>query len=599
MNEINSMINKMRQPIVAVLGHVDAGKTTLLDKIRQTTIARKEPGEITQHIGSTNMPISSIKKICGPLIKRFKINFEVPGLLFIDTPGHEAFTSLRKRGGSISDMAVLVIDTFEGLMPQTIESLNILRAFKVPFVIAMTKIDKIQGWESKNESFLENIKNQREDVLEQLDKYLYNIVGQLSKYGINSERFDRTNDFTKTVSIIPCSGKTGEGIPEIIVMIIGLAQQYLKGKLNVSGKCYGSIIEVKDMKGIGKSLDVILYDGIAHKGDYIVIGGTKPEISKIKALFLPRPLQDIRAESKFVSFDKVFAACGVRIVPQKMENVLSGLPIAITPNYDEAVKISNELRNEAHNIEIDTNKHGLVIKCDAIGSLEAIKKIFEGKVPIKYASVGPISKEDIFKAEGNEELLKVVMGFNTKILPDAQEVAKSKGIKIIQSNVIYRLTEEFEEFQKHKKMEIQLKELENVTHPGKFKILPGCIFRASKPAIVGCKIIGGLIKPGYNIFKLEKTGKINKNINGKIKQIQVQGKNIDIAKKGDDVAISIDGSIVGRGLKENDIFYTNVLSKDYKKLKKYENLLTKSEKEVLEEIKELNKKFDPLWDLRD
>ncbi len=587
------MTNEIRQPIVTILGHVDAGKTTLLDKIRKTSVAKKEPGEITQHIGSTNIPISSIKKICGPLIEKFHITINLPGLLFIDTPGHEAFTSLRKRGGSISDMAILVVDTFEGLMPQTLESLEILKAFKVPFVVAMTKIDRIRGWNSKHESFLENISEQSRSSLEELDKNLYNIVGQLSEHGINSERFDRVDDFRRTVAIIPVSGRTGEGIPELLVMIVGLAQQFLKGKLKVSGKCYGSIIEIKDMKGVGKTLDAILYDGVAHKGDYIVIGGVSPEIKKIKALFLPRPMQDIRAESKFMGVDSVVAACGVKIVPQEIENATAGSPIAITPDYDEAVKMSNELRQEAKNMIIDNSENGVVIKCDAIGSLEAIKKIFDGKIPIKYASVGMITKEDIFKAESNPELLKVVIGFNTKALPEAEDIAKSKNVKIIQSQVIYHILDDFEKFQEEKKKEIQMRELEGVTHPGKFKILPGCIFRASKPAIVGCEIEGGKIKPGYKIFKISQNYP-----SGQIKQIQSQGRNIDEANQGDKVAISIDGPVVGRGLKEGDEFYTDISPSEYKKLMKYNTLLTQGEKQVLEEIKTIKKKLDPLWDIR-
>ena len=586
------MVNEIRQPIVTILGHVDAGKTTLLDKIRRTSVAKKEPGEITQHIGSTNIPISSIKKICGPLIDKFKINIELPGLLFIDTPGHEAFTSLRKRGGSISDMAVLVVDTFEGLMPQTIESLEILKAFKVPFVVAMTKIDRIRGWVS-GESFLENMKNQPKSSLEELDKHLYEIVGQLSEYGINSERFDRVDDFTKTVAIIPVSGRTGEGIPELLVMIIGLAQQFLKGRLKISGKCYGSIIEIKDMKGMGKTLDTILYDGVAHKGDYIVIGGPHPEIRKIKALLLPRPMKDIRAESKFMNVDKVVAACGVKIIPQGVEDAMAGSPIAITSNYDEAERIASELKQEASEMVIDTDEDGVVVKCDAIGSLEAIKKIFSGRIPIKYASVGVISKEDVFRAESNPELLKVVIGFNTKILPGVDELAKSKGISIITSDVIYHILEDFEKFQENKKFEIQMRELENVTRPGKFSILPGCIFRASKPAIVGCEILGGKVKPGYRIFRPE-----NPQVEGQIRQIQDQGRNIDEANTGDKVAISIDGPIVGRGLKEGNTFYTSISPGEYKKLKKYENLLSQSEKEVLEEIRAIKKKVDPLWDIR-
>jgi len=141
----------LRQPIITVLGHVDHGKTTLLDKIRKTAIAAKEAGGITQAIGTTEIPTNVIKTLCGKLLERFKIKLIISGLLFIDTPGHEAFTTLRKRGGSIADLAILVIDINEGIMPQTIESLEILKVSRIPFIIALNKIDRIKGWTSAKE----------------------------------------------------------------------------------------------------------------------------------------------------------------------------------------------------------------------------------------------------------------------------------------------------------------------------------------------------------------------------------------------------------------------------------------------------------------
>jgi len=219
----------IRQPIVSVLGHVDHGKTTLLDKIRGTAIAKKEAGGITQHIGATEIPLEVIKEICGPILDKLGGKLTIPGLLFIDTPGHEAFTNLRKRGGSIADLAVLVIDVNEGFRPQTIESLNILRSYKVPFVVAANKIDRIRGWNSREmRPISESIRKQKEWVVQELDKKIYELVGSLSRMGFSAERFDRIRDFTREVCIVPVSALTGEGIPELLAIISGLAQKYLR-----------------------------------------------------------------------------------------------------------------------------------------------------------------------------------------------------------------------------------------------------------------------------------------------------------------------------------------------------------------------------------
>jgi translation initiation factor eaIF-5B len=258
----------IRQPIITVLGHVDHGKTTLLDKIRGTAVARKEPGEITQHIGASVVPASVLEKIAEPLRKYFpKLKIEIPGLLFIDTPGHELFASLRRRGGSVADMAILVVDVLEGIMPQTRESIMLLKERRVPFVVAANKIDKIEGWYPQQDTpFLESIRKQNPRALSKLEERIYALVAQLYEFGFESDRFDRVKDFRKTVAILPVSAKTGEGVPELLALIAGLAQQFMKKKLITSDEsAKGIVLEVKEEEGLGTTLDVIIYDGIIRK----------------------------------------------------------------------------------------------------------------------------------------------------------------------------------------------------------------------------------------------------------------------------------------------------------------------------------------------
>ena len=319
----------IRQPIVVTVGHSDHGKTTLLDKIRGSTVTSMEPGMLTQNVGATLIPVETIKETCGNLLERFNIKLEIPGLLLIDTPGHAAFTSIRKRGSSIADLAILVVDITEGIQEQTDESIKILKEFKTPFLVAATKIDRVEGWiPNKKSCFLDSFNKQPEWVRQRLDERFYKLVGQFSERGFDSERFDRINDFKQTVAIVPCSGVTGEGIPELLVMLAGLAQAFLKDQLEVSkGIGRGSILEVKEMKGLGTTLDVILYDGEIRKGDWIIIGGREPIVTRVKALLKPRPLKEIRVEKQFESIDYVFAASGVKISAPGMEGAVAGSPI--------------------------------------------------------------------------------------------------------------------------------------------------------------------------------------------------------------------------------------------------------------------------------
>jgi translation initiation factor 5B len=258
-----------------MLGHVDTGKTSLLDKIRGTAVQLREAGGLTQQIGASYFPFDTLVAITQKLVKNFKVNIKVPGLLVVDTPGHEAFANLRTRGGSVADIAILVVDVMHGFENQTYESLNILKSRKVPFIIAANKIDRVDGWRSEEyASFLENYQKQQDWVKEDLDNRIYNIMGTLSRQGISSDRFDRVRNFTKNVAVVPVSAKTGEGLGELLAVLIGLTQQYLEQKLQVTdGRALGTVLEVREEPGLGTTINAIIYDGVLRSDDTIVIGG--------------------------------------------------------------------------------------------------------------------------------------------------------------------------------------------------------------------------------------------------------------------------------------------------------------------------------------
>ena len=577
---------EIRQPIIATLGHVDHCKTTLLDRIRGTSIASSEAGGITQAIGTTVIPAETIREIAGPVIDKFHFSVSIPGLLFIDTPGHEAFSTLRKRGGSISDLAILVVDINEGIMPQTQESINILKNFRVPFVVAMNKIDRIQGWQS-GASFLENVKRQHDDVKNALEESFYKVVEQFSSLGINVERFDRIQDFTKKVAAVPISGQTGEGLPELLAILTGLSQQFLKERLKVTGHAKGSVMEVKELVGMGTTIDAIIYDGTLTKGEYLVIGGSSPFVTKIRSLLLPQPMKDIRTEKKFRHVDSVSAASGVKIAAPGLENAGTGAPIASAKNEDEAQKILAGME-KPEDVEIRADTEGIIIRAETVGSLEAMLNIFS-KYPIREAVVGGVTRETVLKAFANtDEKLRVVMCFNTKSAEDVVAFAKERGVDILTSNVIYHLNNEYTALRKAKDEKARKSELENVVRAAKIRLLPGFVFRASNPAVVGCEILGGILKPGAPLMKDGAAA-------GKVKQMENQGETVQEARTGEKIAVSIDGLNIGRAVKEGDILVTDISENDYRRLLRYPDFVSDSERAVLREIEQLRRSEKPSW----
>jgi len=588
----------VRQPIVCVLGHIDTGKTLLLDRIRKSSVQAREAGGITQHIGASFFPVKTLTKVCGPLLKGLRKRVQIPGLLIIDTPGHEAFANLRKRGGAIADIAILVVDVLRGFEAQTYECVDILKARKTPFLVAANKIDRLSGWKSKlDESFLVSYKDQDSYVRQDLDEHLYTIIGAFSRLGFQADRFDKISDFTKTVAIVPTSAKTGEGIPELLSVLVGLTQQYLRPRLRVTkGPAKGTVLEVKEEPGLGITINAIIYDGVLQKGDTIIVGAKeKPIVTNIRAVLLPKPLDEIRdPRDKFSSVNDVSAAAGIKIAAPNLEEALAGAPLYVVPSEDRLGEYVKSVSEEVEKIRITTDIDGVVLKTDALGSLEAIAdSLRRNNVPIRLADVGDVSKRDITEAvvvKGREPFYGVILAFNVKTLPDAEEEAKNRGIPIFQHNIIYHLIDEYVEWVKSEK-EVQFREeFDKLVKPGKIKLIPGYVFRKAKPAIVGIEVLAGQIKPKYTLAKED-----GQDV-GEIMQIQDRGQAVSEANVGMQVAVSLNKPVVGRHIHENDILYVKVPEEHAKTLlTKFQDRLSPEELGVLNEFVETMRRKSPFW----
>lgn len=569
----------LREPIISVLGHVDHGKTSVLDYIRSSVVASREAGGITQHIGATDVPFETIKEVCGSLLDKLKLKTEVRGLLFVDTPGHEAFTTLRKRGGSVADLAILVVDLREGLMPQSIEAIQILKQYKTPFIVAANKIDLLSGWQKGVK-----IEEQHERVRNEFYDRFYKLMGQLSEQGFDdAELYHKVTDFKTQVAIVPVSAKTGEGIPELLMVLMGLTQQYLGDRLAVGldspGK--GTVLEVKEERGLGTTIDVIIYDGRISRDDTIVVGAKgEPIKTRVKALLRPKPLDEMRdPRQKFQNANKVYAAAGVKIAAPGLEDALAGSPVYVGDSQELVDKVKQEIGE----IEFEKEDLGLIIKADTLGSLEALVKILsENDVPIRKGSIGKVSKTDTIEAQAvsNEDpFLGVVMAFNSPLNEEARKYAVDNNVKVFESKIIYKLIEDYQDWIKAEK-ERQKQEVK--AYPAKIQLLPDHVFRQSKPAIVGVEVLAGLIKTGSRLMRED--GRVV----GRVKTMQLNKEDIKEAKTGDKAAMSIDGVMIGRQLNEGDTAYTFLSDEDLKQINPED--LSEEEKQLVKEIREIKKK---------
>jgi len=588
----------IRQPVVVVLGHVDSGKTLLLDKIRGTAVQAREVGGMTQHIGASFFPMYTLKHICSSLLLKIGRELEIPGLLVIDTPGHEIFTNLRVRGGSAADVSILVVDAIRGFEIQTYESIEILQNRKVPFITALNKIDLLPGWRVGPSSYLsDSLKIQDKSVIERLDESIYKVVGTLSKLGFRSEAFYRVKDFTREVAIVPVSAKTGEGIPELLTVLIGLTQQYMKGKLTLKSKwARGIVLEVKEEVGLGHTADLILFDGELRVGDKIILGKRDGAIvSKVKAMFMPKPLDEMRdPRDRFTPVDKVLAAAGVKIVASDLEGVLAGSPILELKEPALTEEMKRQVESEVSSVFISTDKIGVIVKSDTLGSLEAIVEMLKRReIPIRIADIGPITRRDVVEAttvKNVDPYNGVILAFRVRLLPDAEEEALSKRIKIFTDPVVYNLIQNYSDWAISEKEAVERKEFEVITSPCKIRVLRESVFRRSNPAIFGVEILAGRLMQKVNLMNAQ-----GKTL-GTVQQIQDKGEKISEAPTNSQVAISMGEPIFGRNINEEDILYSLPDGEEVKLLlNKFKDRLTNEEIETLNEIIEVKRKATPLY----
>jgi translation initiation factor 5B len=571
-----------------------------LDRVRGTAVQAREVGGITQHIGASFFPIETIKDITGPLYQRLsKSETQIPGLLVIDTPGHEVFANLRVRGGSAADLAIVVADVNKGFEPQTIESIEILRKRKVPFVIALNKIDMVTGWRKNSLSpfVSEEMKNQDVNVLEMLDTKIYNVVGSLSRLGYSSEAFWRVKDFTKELAIVPVSAVTGVGIPELLAVLVGLAQQFMGRRLerHTSG-ARGIVLEINEEVGLGPSANVILLDGIIKHGDVVVVAKRDGAvITKIKALLVPKPLDEMRdPRDKFKPVDQVISAAGLKITSTDLDGVLAGSPLYVLERKQDEDILRQMVESEIKSAIINTDSNGVILRCDTIGSIEAIMDLLKkANVNIRSADIGHITRRDVIEASAVREKDRysgVVLGFNVKVLEDAQRESQERNVKIFNEQIIYNLVRTYTDwvtYQREHEESILFNEIPPIC---KFQFMRGYIFRRNDPAVFGAEVLVGKLR--QKVLVMSNDGKKI----GIIQQVQENGKAIEEATKGMQVAVSIKGPVIGRQINEEDTFYTDLNSRQAKLLiERFNHRLNEEENEVFKNILGLKRKSDPAY----
>ena len=590
---------KIRQPIVTVLGHVDSGKTSLLDKIRGTGVQGREAGGITQHIGASFLPVETLRQSCGPLYKRLESSrMQVPGILVIDTPGHEIFTNLRDRGGSAADIAILVIDVNRGLQPQTRESLEILRSRKVPFVIALNKCDQISGWRKTGEMFVSRaIKEQDKSIQADLEQKIYDVMGPLSILGYQSDAFYNIDDFKKKIAIVPISARTGVGIPELLAVLVGLTQQYMTKKLDQDAKStHGIVFEVNNEAGLGQTANVILIDGHLDKHDSIIVAKRDGVIvTKPKAMLLPKPLDETRdPRDKFKPVDAVWAAAGVKIASPDLDGVLPGSTLYATSNPDEIGTYRQKIEEEMKALFLDVEPLGVVLKCDTIGSLEVMFEMLKREqISVAKADVGPVTRRDVMDAKAikeHEGQQGVILAFNVRVLPDAREEIEDHHIKLFEDNIIYNLLEEYSKWYSDYTSNIEDHLFAEITPIAKFVFLKGYVFRNSDPAIFGIRVDAGVLRQKVQFMNGQ-----GRRI-GVVHQLQDGKKTLADARAGDEVACSVHGIAIGRHVNEEDEFYTLPHPHEAKQLlAKYLHRLSPEQAEILNEIVRIQRTRDAAY----
>lgn len=536
----------LRSPICCIMGHVDTGKTKLLDCIRGTNVQEGEAGGITQQIGATYFPAENIRERTKELKADAKLN--VPGLLVIDTPGHESFTNLRSRGSGLCDIAILVVDIMHGLEPQTIESLNLLKMRDTEFIVALNKVDRLYGWKTcKNAPIVKAMKQQSKDVQIEFNMRLTQIITQLKEQGLNTELYYKNKDMGETYCIVPTSAISGEGIPDLLLLLVQWTQKTMVEKLTYSNEIQCTVLEVKVVEGHGTTIDVVLVNGLLHEGDQIVVCGMQgPIVTTIRALLTPHPMKELRVKGSFLHHKEIKAAQGIKITAQGLEHAIAGTGLYVVGPNDDLEEIKESAMEDMKSVlsRIDKTGEGVCVQASTLGSLEALLEFLKSpavSIPVSGISIGPVHKKDVVKASVMLEKKKeyaTILAFDVKVTPEARELADELGVKIFIADIIYHLFDQFKAYIDNLKEEKKKEAAEDAVFPCVLKIMPNCVFNKKDPIVLGVDVLEGIVKIGTPICIPQKDF-----IDiGRIASIENNHKPVDYAKKGQKVAIKITGS---------------------------------------------------------
>lgn len=568
--------DNLRSPICCILGHVDTGKTKLLDKIRQTNVQEGEAGGITQQIGATYFPVDAIKTKTAVLNKEGTQDYKIPGLLVIDTPGHESFTNLRSRGSSLCNIAILVVDIMHGLEPQTLESLRLLRDRKTPFIVALNKIDRMYGWEaSPDNDFRSSLAMQTRSVQREFEDRYQKIVVAFAEQGLNAVLYYENKNFARNVSVVPTSAITGEGVPDMIMLLVNLTQQRMSDRLMYLSELECTVLEVKVIEGLGTTIDVVLSNGILHEGGRIVVCGLNgPIVTQIRALLTPQPLRELRIKSAYVHHKEIKAAMGVKIVAPDLEKAIAGSRLLVVGPDDDEEDLMEEVMSDLTTLlnSIDKSGRGVCVQASTLGSLEALLDFLKSsKIPVSGINIGPVHKKDVMRAATMLEKAKelaCILCFDVTVDKDAERLAEEMGIRLFKADIIYHLFDAFTAYNAEITEAKRRDAAPQAVWPCRLKTIAA--FCKRDPIILGVDILDGTLRVGTPICVVKtdsETGKKDIIDLGRVTSLEINHKPFEIVKKsqaGAGVAVKIEHAVYqsakmfGRHFDDKDELYSHI-----------------------------------------
>ncbi|XP_006611257.1 eukaryotic translation initiation factor 5B isoform X1 [Apis dorsata] len=591
-------LDNLRAAVVCVLGHVDTGKTKILDKLRRTNVQDGEAGGITQQIGATNVPIDAIRESTKHVKGFDEKKFRIPGLLIIDTPGHESFSNLRNRGSSLCDIAILVVDIMHGLEPQTIESINLLKTKKCPFIVALNKIDRLYDWQTMNRKDIQDIvKSQAINTQREFEKRSKDVIVQFAEQGLNAALFYENPDPRSYVSLVPTSAITGEGMGNLLSLIVDACQGPLAKRLMYSEELQATVLEVKALPGLGTTIDCILVNGMLKEGETMIVAGTDgPIVTQIRSLLMPQPLKELRVKNAYIEHREVKAAQGVKIAAKDLEKAIAGLNLQVAEKSDEVEVLKEEIAKELSSAlgNIRLAERGVYVQASTLGALEALLDFLKSsKIPYAGIRIGPVVKKDVMKASimlEHDSQYATILAFDVKIERDAQELADSLGVKIFQADIIYHLFDKFTAYREELKQRKRDENKHIAVFPCKLRILPQYIFNSRDPIVMGVMVEAGIVKEGTPLCVPSKDFVDL----GVVTSIEYNHKPVESARKGQEVCVKIEPipgeapKMFGRHFDEKDFVVSKISRQSIDACKEYfRDDLVKTDWQLMVELKKL------------